>query len=784
MARNVSQSSRGSERDEPDEWLIDAARRARHELPRGERPRGTSAWRVLLNAGIAESEVLRLACDAAGTEPADFKRLSPALSSLLPHGIALKHRVAPLGVHNGTLGVATSNPNSPELERELAFAAKQRVRLHAASPSDILSAQAVVYGTAYGTTQDFEPFKAPAPPPPPRPAPVARLSLGVTMPPEPPVVAASPVPGVPLVAEPAGEPDVAERLLAAACVDRASEASLDPTPDGGLLVRVRVDGVWTDRARIAAVQAKRVAKALLQRAGIDPAKAAQGARGRTTFKTAGGVVVEIRVSVESIGDARERIILRLFSGAGLLGVSELGYSSSEQHLLTQLLGSASGLVVVAGPADAGTTTTLYAVSRELQKSGRAVSIVEEPIEFPLEQVAQVQVSESSDSTLASAVRAALDGNANVVIAGIPLDAPTIAQCVTPEGRARLMIASLDTADMPSTLARLRKLQPDRALLAGLLEGIVAQRLVRRLCPACAAPQSVSELPELQQRLLYGLPMAKLRRPVGCAECRTTGYMGRTAIAEVVPMVPAMREAIAGGATPDELAHVAREHGMRTLWDSGMSRVLEGVTSLAELLDTVAPPTEVGGAAPQEDIDALLAQLLGSPHMHPVAAVAPTLPIETPAPEAPAEPTAPVLPVMTMAAADASTVPTSTPSAPVRVLLVDDDGVARRALAKQLTQAGFEVLQAADGTAAVTFAKRLRPDIILTEVALPRLDAVGLLGALASENAPFTVVVHTAQADEALHLWLREAGARAILPRDMPTAQLVERLRELILSSRA
>ena len=401
------------------------------------------------------------------------------------------------------------------------------------------------------------------------------------------------------------------------------------------------------------------------------------------------------------------------------------------------------------------------------------------------------MSESLDSTLASAVRAALGGNANVVIAGIPLDAPTIAQCGTAEGRARLMIASLDTADMPSTVARLHTLQPDGALLAGMLEGVVAQRLVRRLCPACAAPQSVSELPALQQRLLYGLPMAKLRRPVGCAECHTTGYTGRTAIAEVVPMVPAMREAIARGATAADLAHVAREHGMRTLWDSGMSRVLEGVTSLAELLDTVAPPPEDGGAAPQEDIDALLAQLLGSPHMQPVAPVAVAPPVEASATEAPsapavrAVPAAPVLPVLpatTVAPADTSTLPAGTPNGPIRILLVDDDGVARRALAKQLTHAGFQVVQAADGAAALAFAKRLRPDIILTEVAVPRLDAVGLLGALASESTPFTVVVHTAQGDEALHLWLREAGAREILPRDMPTAELVERLRELILSS--
>jgi type II secretory ATPase GspE/PulE/Tfp pilus assembly ATPase PilB-like protein len=769
MARNVSQSSRDNEREESDEWLIDAARRARHELPRGERPPGTSAWRLLLNAGIPESEVIRLACDAAGTEAADFKNLSPALSTMLPHGIALKHRVAPIGVHNGILGVATSNPNSPALERELAFAARQRVRLHAASPSDILSAQAVVYGTAYGTTQAFEPVRAPAFAPSPRPAPVARLSLGVKMPVEPTPVATPAQPGARAVVEPVVEADVADRLLAAACVDRASEASLDPTPDGGLLVRVRVDGVWSDRFRIAPLQAKRVVKALEMRAGMDPSKAAHGARGRTTFKSANGIV-EIRLSVLSVADGRERIVLRLFSAGGLRSVVDLGYSSSEQHRITQLLGATSGLVVVVGPADAGTTTTLYAAARELQKTGRAASIVEEPIAFPLDQVSHVQVSLSPESTVVSAVRAAFGGQANVVIAGVPLDAATLGECLTPEGRARLTIASIDAADMPSTVTRLLTLQPDAALLAGMLEGVVSQRLIRRLCQACAAPQSLSELPKLQQRLVHGLPMEKLRRAVGCTECGTTGYKGRTAIAEVVPMVAAMREAIARGATEAELAIVAREQGLRTLWDSGMSRVVEGMTSLAELLDTVASPTQNRDASPQEEIDALLAQLLGW-HMQQVPPVAVTAPV--PAARTLSIPAAP-----TVAPARAPAMPIAAPTRAVRILLVDDDGIARRALAKQLTHAGFQVLQAADGAAAVNFAKRLQPDIILTEVALPRLDAVGMIGALASENVSITVVVHTAQVDDALHIWLREAGAREILSRDMPTAELAERLRDL------
>ncbi len=710
---------------------------------------------MLLNAGISEQEVLRLACDAAGCEPADFKRLSPALGGLLPHNIAMKHRVVPLGVHDGALSVATSNPRSPALERELAFASKQRVRLHAASPSDILGAQAVIYGAAYGTAPDFNAFRTQAPVAPPRPAPVARLSLA--MPAETRATESSAPPSAAVPAEPSAAADVSDRLFAAASAEHASAVMLEPASENGLLVRLRIDGTLNDRFRIAAEPAVRLMQSLEMRANLGPRTVGQPRQGRTTFQSAGGLVA-VRVSTAPLRDGRERTVIRLFAAASLLNVSELGYSSSEQHRLRQLLGLPAGLLVVAGPAGSGTTTTLYAVARELRTAGRTVSTVEEPIDYPLDQLAQVQLSESPHATVAAAARAALVVQGTALIIGAPLDAPTMEHLGTPGGRAHLVIASLGTSDMPSTLSRLSELHEDRARLAEMLVGVVAQRLLRRLCTACAAPQLVSELPEQQQQLLFGLPMAKLHRPVGCATCRNTGYNGRMAIAEVVPMIPPVRAALAGGATQAELAHAARENGMTTLWDSGMSRVLDGLTSLSELLDTVAPPVEDGGAAPQEDIDALLAQLLGSPHMQPGAASQATSPAATPV--APA------------------TAPEAVPGGPLRVLLVDDDAAARRALAHDLAEAGFRVLQVADGTAAVSFAKRLRPDIVLTEVAIPRLDVIAMLGALASGDAPLTVVVHTAQDDEALRSWLREAGARDVLQRDMPTVALAERLREI------
>jgi type II secretory ATPase GspE/PulE/Tfp pilus assembly ATPase PilB-like protein/CheY-like chemotaxis protein len=797
---------------ESDEWLIDAARRAGHQLPNRERSAGTTSWRVLLNAGISEAEVLRLACAAAGTEAADFTRLSAAMGSLLAHGVALKHRVVPLGVHGGALDVATSNPRSPALERELAFAAKQRVRLHAASPSDIIRAQAVVYGTAYGNTKAEVggAFVTGVPAPPsvmqPRPTPVARLTLQTAVDSEVANVyaarkAAKASAAAPAAAPAAPTPDMTDRLLAAAIAERASEAVLEPTPDGGLLVRLRIDGTLNDRFRIAETHTARLTHTLKQRAQLDVAETKQKQHGRATFESASGLVA-VRVATAPHRDGGERVVLRLFTSQGLLGLTELGYSSPEHHRLGQILVS-KGLIIVAGLAGAGKTTTLYAAARELRKQGLPVSTVEEPIDYPLERIDQVQVSESPHLSVGAAVETSLRAHGGVVMVGAPLDAPAMDLCVAEGARGRLVLASLGTADMPATLSQLFELHPDRASLGTALHGIVVQRLLRRLC-SCAVSQSVSELPEQQQRLLYGLPAAKVRRPVGCAKCRTTGYLGRLAIVELIPMTGPLRIALAGGATPAELAQVAKENGMTTLWDSGLNRVLEGVTSLSELLDTVPPPPEEAGEAAQEDIDALLKQLLGTSNMKPeaatsampAAAAAPVAPAARPAPPpvAPAPAPAAAAPKAPPAAVVAPPPPaavkapriTPTPTAPasidtgmLRILLVDDDATARRVLAHALTQSGgIQVLQASDGITALAFTKRLRPHIVLTEVALPGLDAIGLLTAFAEEESPPMVVVYTEQADGALDSWLLESGAREVLRRDLPPAALARRLKEL------
>ena len=208
-----------------------------------------------------------------------------------------------------------------------------------------------------------------------------------------------------------------------------------------------------------------------------------------------------------------------------------------------------------------------------------------------------------------------------------------------------------------------------------------------------------------------------------------------------------------------MPHIAREAGIPTLWDSGMHHVLSGATSLAELLDNVPPP-EMGDAAPQEDIDALLAQLLGGAREKPVTAKqAAATPVPQPVRAAP---------------------PAAKGRARrLRVLVVDGDAAVRRVRARELAHAGFTVIEAGDGATALELAKHVRADIVLTEASLPGLDAVGLIGALATRRSSAVVVVLASRQDDATERTLTESGAHAVLRRDVSTAELGQTLRELV-----
>ena len=616
MSDGAPRARPGSSEPASDQWLIDAACNAGHRLSRRERTPGTTAWRFLLNAGIADDEVLRLACVASDAEPADFARLTPAMGSLLSQATALMHRVVPLGLRKDVVLVATSNPKDVKLERVLAQAAKRRVQLQAGSPSDIIKAQAIVYGSGFGTPSTSRVV-------PPSNATVAaardatplpRLTLSASMP-DAPDAAISPA----AAKAPAGPASPVDRLLAAAVEDRASEVVLEPMSEGGVLVRMRIDGTLHDRFRVAEEQADALVASVRESAPQEMAASKTEQRVATLRTAEGAVVMRVRSErMHGAADgarraARERLILTLSYARGLVGIAELGYSADEQRRLRALLGEPGGLVVVAGPTGAGKTATLYAAARELTQWGRLVSTVEESIEYPLSGVTQLRLGASRRLGLGAALHAAGgltdDIVSSAVIADATLDATTFEECATAAVRGQLVVATLVAPDLTSAFAHLRALHPDGEPVAAALRGVVVQRLLRRLCGACATPQLEADLPTFERLLLAEIPVGTVRRPVGCEECRGTGYRGRLAIVAIVPIGPALRDAIARRAIATELMSVVHEERTPILWDSGIEHVRAGTTSLAELLDAVPPPQSRG---PHEDLDAMLSEVLKGP----------------------------------------------------------------------------------------------------------------------------------------------------------------------------
>jgi type II secretory ATPase GspE/PulE/Tfp pilus assembly ATPase PilB-like protein len=313
---------------------------------------------------------------------------------------------------------------------------------------------------------------------------------------------------------------------------------------------------------------------------------------------------------DSEGTSHDRLVLQLRYARGLVGIADLGYSESEQRRMRMLLGETGGLVVVAGPTGAGKTATLYAAARELSWWGRLVSTVEQTIEYPLSGITQFSLGTGCRLSLAEAIRAAggmtSDIVASAVIADATLDATTFESCASAASRGQLVVATLVAPDLSTSFAHLRALHPDGEPVAASLRGVVVQRLLRRLCDACAAPQHEADLPELERSLLAQMPDGRARRPVGCHTCLGTGYRGRIAIVEIVPITPPLSHAIARRAVATELMYVMREQRFPTLWDSGLAHVRAGTTSLAELLDAVSPPQE--GVA-HEDLDAMLSEVL-------------------------------------------------------------------------------------------------------------------------------------------------------------------------------
>ncbi len=735
-----------------------------------------SYWEAATRRGWAkDDEILSALAKRFRMKVANLSLVSQQAKELVPEQLVRKYRVLPLQISDSILDIATADPHDLDCERTLAFALGRTVRMSLASPTKILERLDEVYRPENviekileGVTgnYDIESISESVD--------EAELELGQGRATERPVI------------------QLVDRIVAEGIQSRASDIHLEPE-EGGVAVRYRIDGVL----RQVMVLPKAAGIPLVSRvkimAQLDIADRLRPQDGRARVAVSGNRV-DLRVSTLPASHGEKVVIRILDQRATVLSLDGLGMNPDEYERIMTLLGSREGIILVTGPTGSGKTTTLYSMLRTIQARGVNIVTVEDPVEYRLQGIVQVQVNEKAGLTFPAALRSILRQDPDVILVGEVRDKETAMIAVQASLTGHMVLTTLHTIDAASSVTRLMDIGIESYKIAAAIKGVVAQRLLRRLCPHCRE-LAVEAMPD---RLKKWFPDGStVYRPVGCSECSTTGYRGRLAAMEVLISSPEIERRIAANESSDRIAEGAREAGMRGLWESGVQHVKNGITSIDELLRVLEAPVEqqqapsvpqlraststrASGTAGVVDAPPENGRRKPATPRSSATIEADILPppekgrVQTLHSKAPSMFTGESFQLVDEANANAN-------GQSRKVLLVEDEDALRRVLKDLLEREGFTVFEAADGVKALDEIDRANPDIVVLDLNLPRLDGYGVLSHLRARPATvdLPVIVLTAKGDEDSEVRVFEYGASDYLTKPFRPRALSARLHSLL-----
>jgi general secretion pathway protein E len=384
--------------------------------------------------------------------------------------------------------------------------------------------------------------------------------------------------------------NIVDWLLNYAFDQRASDIHIEPRRDKGL-IRFRIDGVLHHVYELPGAVNAAVTSRLKILGRMDVAEKRRPQDGRVKTKQPDGEEVELRLSTLPTAFG-EKMVMRIFDPDVLLrSFQELGLTGDDYKRWQSMIRQPNGIVLVTGPTGSGKTTTLYSTLKQLATDEVNVCTIEDPIEMVEPAFNQMQVQAGIGVTFDAGVRALLRQDPDIIMIGEIRDLSTAEMAIQAALTGHLVISTLHTNDAPTAVTRLLDLGVPAYMIKATVLGVMAQRLVRTLCPHCKVPDQVDpEAWQLLTRPFKAKPPAQVFAPQGCLECRDTGYMGRMGIYELLPMGEAVNEVIRGDCEVSELRKVAFKEGMRTLRLSGAQKVGAGLTTVAEVL-RVSPASE-------------------------------------------------------------------------------------------------------------------------------------------------------------------------------------------------
>ena len=520
------------------------------------------AWAAAARiARMTPEEVAKRVAANARCAVANLDSAEPRALSLVPESLARKHLVFPLRESDRTLVVATWNPADLDAEQALGIAAGRAITFEVAPPAAIAQATDLRYAPDDVVSQLLD-----------RTGLMEEIDVTVVEEQGPEAVVAHDLDAAPVV-------KLTAIILADAVKSGASDIHLEPGRDGGQ-VRFRVDGVLRTYMRIPMTALNRVISRIKVMGKLDIADRLRPQDGRARVQLA-GKVVDLRLSTVPTRDA-EKAVIRILDPTSTKRLEDLNVPALELQRFRKLLLNRDGIVVVTGPTGSGKTTTLYAALREVATGEVNVMTVEDPVEYEMPGMTQIQVEPKRGVTFASALRSILRQDPNVIFVGEIRDLETAEIAVQAAYTGHLVLATIHANDAAGAIDRFIDLGLDRSKVTGTLRGALAQRLIRRLCAACAQPVDGSLTPS-EQTLARRYGVKPVRRAVGCDACAQTGYLGRMSVMEVMT-----------GTTTS---------GMRPMREVALERVAAGETTLEEVervlgdSGTVDVPATATPAAP-------------------------------------------------------------------------------------------------------------------------------------------------------------------------------------------
>ena len=705
---------------------------------------GVSLGQALATLGLADEESMTAAMakslqlELLGTQ---LSEVSVEVTALLPADFCRKRMVAPLSVQGKTLRLAVANPMDYSTRQDVEFRTGRQVIEVLGSrtsigallqqfyppeePSQMIS-HAIIPQGEVEAVGDLE-FEVVDP---------AKLAKDTKMPP---VIL------------------LVNLIISGAAINGASDIHMEPHQNH-LQVRYRVDGLLHDIMKIPKAQQDATVSRMKIISGMDIAdrRRPQDGRSRLRFE---GKRIDLRVSTLPTQFGEKVVIRLLDSRRAQISMEQMDLAPENLHALRLMLSRPQGMILVTGPTGSGKSSTLYTALNWVKSSTKNIITVEDPIEYQLEGVSQVQINPKAGITFAAGLRSILRQDPNVILVGEIRDQETAGIALEAAQTGHLLLSTVHTNDAPGTITRLLDLGIEPFLIASALIGILAQRLVRCPCPSCAIAQAPSAEAIEKAGGLSRLPAdAKWVAGRGCEACGQSGYKGRLAIHELLPVNDEIRELISRRASEHAIRKAARTAGMRTLVEDGILKAAQGRTTLEEVVRVVAADE---AATLKED------------------STKPTPPTASgEQSQSGRDKTTPGIVSQAGTSSDSQE--------KERVLVVEDSGTILSVIKYFLELEGFEVLEAKDGAAGLEVAQRERPQVIVTDYNMPGMDGMAMVKQLRAHplTRDIAILMLTSETSVEKEAQALAAGADDYVLKPVEPRRLAARVKSVLARSKA